>query len=55
MICRLTGIPDKFGRFQVVDLEETLDKTKSYDNRIKQVDQQTIQWVILKGVKYIVR
>lgn len=55
MICRLTSIPDKFGRFQVIDLEVPLDKTKPYDNRIKQVDQATISFVILKGTKYTVR
>ncbi|MGA1265450.1 MAG: hypothetical protein ACO331_16350, partial [Prochlorothrix sp.] len=38
------------GRSLVIDLEVADDK-----NRLRQIDHRTINWIIFKGIKYIVK
>lgn len=47
---------DEFGRVHFIDmnLERKISST-GYDSRLRQVDPRTVNWVILKGVKYIAR
>lgn len=56
MIGRHYGSINEFGRMTFTDMEKTKDPTKpDYDSRISQVDPRTINWLIVKGVKYIVK
>jgi len=55
MIGRHFGELTDLGRVQFVDMQVELDKTKSYDNRLRQVDPRTIQWIIVKNIKYILK
>ena len=55
MVGRHYGSQDEFGRVRFIDMEQTIDKAKDYDNRQRLVDPRTINWLILKGVKYIVK
>lgn len=49
------GNKDEFGRINFIDME--LDKTpgKEYDTRLRLVDPRTLNWFILKDVKYTVK
>lgn len=40
------------GRVNFLDMELERDRTKSEDNRFRQVDPRTIQYIIVDGVKY---
>jgi hypothetical protein len=51
---RLISTVAKFGRFQVIDLEIKRNEGE-WDNRIRQVDQETINWLILRNVRYFVK
>lgn len=54
MVGRHAANQDEFGRIHFIDMN--IDKTAdSYDNRQRLVDPRTINWVIVKGVKYIVK
>lgn len=55
MVGRHYGSQDEFGRVHFIDMEITRDTTKDYDNRQRLVDTRTINWVILRGVKYSVK
>lgn len=44
-----------FGRSTVIDLEVERDTTKDYDNRLRQVDHRSLNWLIYKNVKYVVK
>lgn len=55
MIGRHYGQQDEFGRVKFIDMEQTRDKTKDFDNRQRLVDTRTINWLILKGVMYKVK
>lgn len=55
MIGRHFGEISDLGRVQFVDMEITKDTTKSYDNRLRQVDPRTLNWIIVKNTKYIVK
>lgn len=45
-----------FGRSMVIDLEIKRDLSKpDYDNRIRQVDHRSLNWLIHKNTKYIVK
>jgi hypothetical protein len=45
-----------FGRSMVIDLEIKRDLTKpDYDNRIRQVDHRSLNWLVHKNTKYTVK
>ena len=52
---RHSGELNEFGRIQFVDMEITKDFSKDYDNRLRQIDPRTINYIILKGIKYTVK
>lgn len=56
MIGRHYGSVNEFGRMSFIDMEISKDATKpDYDSRTRQVDPRTINWMIIKGVKYTVK
>lgn len=55
MVGRHYGSQDEFGRVRFIDMEIVKDPTKEYDTRSRLVDPRTLNWLILKGVKYIVK
>jgi len=55
MIGRHYGSKDEFGRVRFIDMELTTDPSKDYDTRQRLVDTRTINWLILRGVKYKVK
>lgn len=56
MVGRHNGIKDDFGRVHFIDMEADASKsTSSYDARHRLVDPRTINWLILRGTKYIVK
>lgn len=55
MVGRHFGEINDLGRVNFVDMSLEKDSTKSYDSRFRQVDPRTISWLILKGIKYIVK
>lgn len=56
MIGRHYGSVNEFGRVSFIDMEEKKDETKpEYDSRTRQVDPRTINWMVIKGVKYITK
>lgn len=46
---------DGLGRIDFIDMEIPKDTSKSYENRIRQVDPRTIQWLIVNNVKYVLK
>lgn len=44
-----------FGRSMVIDLGIVRSSDPKWDNRIRQVDHRSLNWLIHKGVKYIVK
>jgi len=44
-----------FGRSVVIDLEIDKGSNPEYDNRLRQVDHRTLNWLIYKNVKYQVK
>lgn len=47
-----------FGRSMVIDLDlpyQLNDSTNKYDTRIRQVDHRTLNWLVFKNVKYVVK
>jgi hypothetical protein len=56
MVGRHHGAVDEFGRIHFTDMEIERDTTKKdYDNRHRLVDPRTINFLIVKGVKYILK
>jgi len=55
MVGRHYGSQDEFGRIKFIDMDAKLDPAKDYDTRQRLVDPRTLNWLILKGVKYIVK
>lgn len=56
MIGRHYGSINEFGRMPFIDMEKVKDPAKAeYDSRMSQVDPRTINWLIVRGVKYIVK
>lgn len=55
MVGRHYGSQDEFGRIKFIDMEEKKDPAKEYDTRQRLVDPRTINWLILRGVKYEVK
>lgn len=43
---------DEMGRLQFVDMELARDESKEYDVRLRKVDPRTVNWVIVKNIKY---
>lgn len=48
------GELNEFGRVQFIDMEIER-KPGNFDNRQRQVDPRTINWLIIKGIKYLVK
>lgn len=44
-----------FGRSMCIDLNIDMGNKPNYDERIRQVDHRTLNWLIYKGVKYSVK
>lgn len=44
-----------FGRSMVIDLEQQRGDKPDYDQRLRQVDHRTLNWLIHKNIKYKVR
>jgi len=55
MVGRHFGSLNEFGRIQFVDMEVEKDASKTYDTRLRQVDPRTLNWLILRGVKYTIK
>lgn len=57
MVGRHYGRTDEFGRVKFIDMEAEggYDETKDYDSRTRLVDPRTLNWLILRGVKYEVK
>ena len=55
MVGRHYGSQDEFGRIRFIDMDEKRDTAKDYDNRQRLIDPRTINWVILRGIKYEVK
>lgn len=55
MIGRHYGSVNELGRVSFIDMEEKKDDTKPYDTRTRQVDPRTINWMIIRGVKYKIK
>lgn len=55
MVGRHYGSQDEFGRVRFIDMNEKKDPAKDYDTRQRLVDPRTLNWLILKGVKYEVK
>lgn len=56
MIGRHYGSVNEFGRMPFIDMEKMKDPAKpDYDTRLSQVDPRTINWMIVRGTKYIVK
>lgn len=53
IVGRHDGSQDEFGRVKFIDMEITKDASKSYDPRQRLVDPRTLNWLILRGVKYV--
>lgn len=57
MVGRHYGRTDEFGRIKFIDMEAAggYDETKDTDSRQRVVDPRTINYLILRGVKYEVK
>lgn len=57
MVGRHYGRTDEFGRIKFIDMEApgAYDEVKDADSRQRLVDPRTINWFILRGVKYEVK
>lgn len=55
MVGRHYGSQDEFGRIRFIDMEKKKDDTKDYDTRQRLVDPRTINFLILRGIKYVVK
>ncbi len=55
IVGRHTGSQDEFGRINFTDMEITKTEGKDYDTRLRLVDPRTLNWFILRDVKYIIK
>jgi hypothetical protein len=55
MIGRHHGHHDEFGRVSFVDMQIARNTSANTDTRLRLVDPRTINWLIVKGVKYKVK
>lgn len=52
----MINVETGFGRSTVIDLEADKSKsTENWDSRLRQVDHRSLQWLIYKNKKYIVK
>lgn len=49
MTCHLVKVENNLGRSTVIDL------TARTDNKFRQIDHRTIQWIVYKNVKYVLK
>lgn len=49
------NVLDAHGRLNFIDMEQIKEPDKIYDTRFRLVDLRTINWAIIKNVKYIVK
>lgn len=52
---RHSGSVDEFGRVHFVDMKLKKEAGKDYDTRQRLVDPRTLNWMILRGTKYIAK
>ena len=52
MVGRHFGEINEFGRVSFIDMEQTKAAQTNYDSRLRQVDPRTLNWIIVRGVKY---
>jgi len=50
-----TGVQDEFGRVSSIDMNIEKDPSKDYNSALRLVDPRTLNYLILKGVKYKVK
>jgi hypothetical protein len=55
MVGRHYGSVNDFGRVNFIDMEIKADSSKDFDSRMRQVDPRSINWMIIKGIKYKVK
>lgn len=55
MVGRHYGGQDVNGRVNFVDMELEKDSSKDYETRLRLVDPRTLNYVIVAGVKYVVK
>jgi hypothetical protein len=55
MVGRHEGSVDEFGRIHFTDMEIEKTPGKDFDSRHRLVDPRTINWLIVRNVKYIVK
>lgn len=55
MVGRHYGHVNEFGRVSFIDMEEKKLEGKDYDSRIRQVDPRSLNYLIVRGIKYIVK
>lgn len=55
MIGRHEGATNAGGHYHFIDMELVNDDSKEYDTRLRLVDVRTLNWLIVKGVKYQVK
>lgn len=55
LIGRMVSIENGFGRSTVIDLQVEKGKKPEYDGRIRLVDHRTLNWLICKNKKYVLK
>lgn len=55
IVGRHTGSQDPFGRINFTDMNIEKIDGKDYDLRLRLVDPRTLNWLILRGVRYTVK
>lgn len=55
MVGRHFGELNDLGRINFIDMEVPKEAGKAYDTRIRQMDPRTINWMICRGTKYVVK
>ena len=55
MVGRHWGELNELGRVNFCDMEATKEVGKAHDSRQRQVDPRSINWMIIKGTKYVVK
>ena len=55
MLGRHYGCVDNMGRVSFIDMEIVKDSTKPVDTRLRLVDPRTLKYIIVEGIKYILK
>lgn len=50
-----TGVQDSFGRVNAIDMNIEKDGSKDYNTALRLVDPRNLNYLILKGTKYVVK